>query len=70
MQKISESPLKKCPKCGGKIEKMVSATSFQLKGTGWYKTDYAASAVKKDAAEPKKEKSEIKSVETQPKSDK
>ena len=41
VQKISEAPKKKCPECGGKLEKLMSATSFALKGTGWYKTDYA-----------------------------
>jgi putative FmdB family regulatory protein len=41
MQKISEAPLKRCPKCKGKVEKMVSRTSFVLKGSGWYATDYA-----------------------------
>lgn len=30
----------KCPKCGTEAKKLISTTSFQLKGTGWYKTDY------------------------------
>ncbi|MBI3813175.1 MAG: zinc ribbon domain-containing protein [Nitrospinae bacterium] len=41
-QKITDKPLKKCSKCGGKLQKIISNTSFVLKGTGWYKTDYAA----------------------------
>jgi len=41
-QKITDKPLKKCKKCGGKLHKIISNTSFILKGTGWYKTDYAA----------------------------
>jgi putative FmdB family regulatory protein len=41
MRKISEKPLKKCPYCRSKIKKLVSQTSFHLKGTGWYVTDYA-----------------------------
>ncbi len=32
---------KKCVKCGSTAERIMSLTSFQLKGTGWYKTDYA-----------------------------
>src|SRR5262245_23537037 len=40
LQKMSDPPLKKCPKCGGKVEKIISRTSFQLKGSGWYVTDY------------------------------
>jgi putative FmdB family regulatory protein len=52
LQKITDKPLTKCRKCGGKLEKQWSATSFQLKGTGWYATDYAAK--KSGAIEEKK----------------
>ncbi|HVN83977.1 MAG TPA: zinc ribbon domain-containing protein [Candidatus Binatia bacterium] len=41
MQKVSEPTLKRCPTCKGKVSKLISNTSFQLKGTGWYVTDYA-----------------------------
>jgi putative FmdB family regulatory protein len=41
MQKISDPPLTKCPSCGGKLAKMMSSTTFILKGSGWYATDYA-----------------------------
>src|SRR4026209_2019255 len=40
-QRITEKPLSKCPTCKGKVRKLISNTSFQLKGTGWYVTDYA-----------------------------
>lgn len=40
-QRITEKPLAKCPTCKGKVKKLISNTSFQLKGTGWYVTDYA-----------------------------
>jgi putative FmdB family regulatory protein len=40
-QRITETPLSKCPTCKGKVKKLISNTSFQLKGTGWYITDYA-----------------------------
>lgn len=40
-QKITDKPLGKCPTCKGKVKKLISNTSFQLKGTGWYITDYA-----------------------------
>jgi putative FmdB family regulatory protein len=40
IQKISDPPLKRCSKCRGKLEKTISRTSFQLKGSGWYVTDY------------------------------
>ncbi len=42
MQKLSDQPLKRHSECGGKLEKQWSQTSFQLKGSGWYVTDYAA----------------------------
>jgi putative FmdB family regulatory protein len=41
MQRITEAPLRKCPNCKSKVERMVSRSSFVLKGTGWYATDYA-----------------------------
>ena len=50
MQKISDPPKKKCPECGGKLTKLISASGFQLKGTGWYKTDYASSSAKTSEA--------------------
>jgi len=40
MQKISERSLTRCPTCQSKVTKLMSSTSFQLKGTGWYVTDY------------------------------
>jgi putative FmdB family regulatory protein len=41
LQKISDAPLKKCPECGkSAMQKMVSAPSFRLKGSGWYETDF------------------------------
>jgi putative FmdB family regulatory protein len=35
-----DDPLRKCPSCAGKVERMMSAGAFILKGTGWYATDY------------------------------
>lgn len=41
-QKISEEPLKNCPECHkDELQKLVSAAGFQLKGGGWYVTDYS-----------------------------
>ena len=41
LQKVSEAPLTKCPACGKKkYEKQLSAAGFQLKGSGWYATDF------------------------------
>ena len=52
-QKIKDRPLTRCPVCKGKVKKLISNTSFQLKGTGWYVTDYA----RKEKA-PKEKKGE------------
>lgn len=42
VQKISEPPVKTCPSCGSKkVDKKLSLSSFQLKGEGWYLTDYS-----------------------------
>jgi putative FmdB family regulatory protein len=40
-QKTTDKPLVKCPKCGGRLEKQISAPAIQFKGSGWYVTDYA-----------------------------
>lgn len=40
-QKINEKPPEKCPDCSGPLHKLVSLSSFQLKGTGWYVDGYA-----------------------------
>lgn len=74
-QKMSEAPLKKCELCSGKIKKLISQSSFHLKGTGWYVTDYASknrtSAPTKETAPEKKEaapesKAESASKSTEP----
>jgi putative FmdB family regulatory protein len=56
LQKMGDKPLTKCRKCGGKLEKQWSNTSFQLKGSGWYVTDYAGK--KGESSEKKSSSSE------------
>jgi len=41
MQKFSDKPLSRCPNCSGKLRKLMSQSTFHLKGSGWYVTDYA-----------------------------
>ena len=42
IQKISADPLTSCPQCGSEgLKRLISQTSFMLKGGGWYATDYA-----------------------------
>jgi putative FmdB family regulatory protein len=43
-QKISDEPLKECQECHGHLNRLISMCSFQLKGTGWYVTDYKSGA--------------------------
>ena len=42
MQKISDPPVNECPRCHGKMKKLMSMNTFHLKGSGWYVTDYAS----------------------------
>jgi len=65
MQKMSDKPLTRCPECKGRLEKIFSQTSFQLKGSGWYVSDYtsrgkAEKSDKTDKSEKKPDKSEKK----------
>lgn len=41
IQKFSDAPLTTCRHCSGKLNKLISQSSFHLKGTGWYVTDYS-----------------------------
>lgn len=43
IRQFSDPPIKKCPKCGGAVEQLLSAPAVQFKGSGWYVTDYARS---------------------------
>lgn len=71
LQKMSDDPLKDCPKCNQPaLSKQVSAAGFQLKGSGWYVTDYSNKGKSKSAAEqgngaePEKKPAEKASTET------
>lgn len=51
LQKLADAPLTDCPKCGKPgLTRLVSAAGFQLKGTGWYQTDFRGKAKKTDDA--------------------
>jgi putative FmdB family regulatory protein len=49
-QSISAPPLGECPVCAGPVKKLISQSSFQLKGGGWYADGYRAPANKAAAA--------------------
>jgi putative FmdB family regulatory protein len=63
LQKFSDKPLTKCKHCSGKLNKLVSQSTFHLKGTGWYVTDYADKSKNSDKSSQKKTE-ESKSVKT------
>ena len=53
LQKVSEAPLSKCPACGKKkYQKQLTAAGFQLKGSGWYASDFKGGGKKPDEAKP------------------
>jgi putative FmdB family regulatory protein len=55
LARMSDKPLVKCPQCGKRaFRKQVSAAGFQLKGTGWYATDFKNNGARKPAASPDK----------------
>lgn len=41
IESVDGPHLRKCPHCGGKVERLVTAPAIQFKGAGWYVTDYA-----------------------------
>ena len=64
LQKINSEPLKDCFHCSGNLEKLISISSFQFKGSGWYITDYKnkhanaesrTDKIKTEKKEPKKD---------------
>src|SRR5215467_6361548 len=52
IESVSGPHLKKCPHCGGKVERLQSAPAIQFKGSGWYVTDYAGKSGAKEPAAP------------------
>jgi putative FmdB family regulatory protein len=49
IEKVLGPHLKKCPHCGGKVERLLSKPAIQFKGSGWYVTDYAGKSGKSDS---------------------
>jgi putative FmdB family regulatory protein len=53
LQKVSEPPLTQCPACrSNTFSKMLSAAGFQLKGSGWYATDFRNKGTKAPETKP------------------
>jgi len=49
IQKFSDRPIRKCPQCGGPVDKIQHAPNVQFKGSGWYVTDYGGKGDKSKA---------------------
>jgi putative FmdB family regulatory protein len=62
LQKFSDKPLTRCSQCRGKLTKLVSQSTFHLKGSGWYVTDYANK--NKNSAKPANQETPGKSAES------
>jgi putative FmdB family regulatory protein len=64
LQKLSEPPLVDCPACGKPgLQKLLTAAGFQLKGSGWYATDFKGKDKKPEEKKPDKKESK---TETKP----
>ncbi|HPQ80105.1 MAG TPA: zinc ribbon domain-containing protein [bacterium] len=67
LQKITDEPLAKCPECGKQVKRLISQTSFALKGGGWYKDGYSSTKANKAATEsPASPKKKDKKAEKTP----
>jgi len=69
LQHFSDKPRSKCAQCGGKMNKLISQSTFHLKGSGWYVTDYAGKkpdAKKSDSPAPKSSEKKTAKKESSP----
>ncbi|MBW1680981.1 MAG: zinc ribbon domain-containing protein [Deltaproteobacteria bacterium] len=66
--KFSDKPPARCELCSGKMKKLISQSTFHLKGTGWYVTDYASKSGGSGSKADSSRKSETK-AETKTKSE-
>jgi len=69
LQKFSDQLITKCELCKGKMKKLISQSTFHLKGTGWYVTDYASKGGGHNGKNEKSEK-DTKTKETKSSTDK
>ena len=68
LQRFSDKPLAKCKHCSGRLHKLISQSTFHLKGTGWYVTDYADKSKSSGSTETKKKETTDKSSKKSKKS--
>jgi putative FmdB family regulatory protein len=70
-QKITDDPLETCDTCNGRVNRLISQCSFQLKGSGWYVTDYKTGGATSSgngvkSAEGKSEETKVEKTEAKP----
>ena len=70
IQKFSDKPLTNCRRCGGKLQKLISQSTFHLKGTGWYATDYSSKSQRSSAPNKAKDKASTSKTNKSDKTDK
>ncbi len=63
-QTFSDKPKTKCKHCSGKLHKLISQSTFHLKGSGWYVTDYAGKSQKSAATANTKDETSTESKKT------
>ncbi len=63
-QKISDSPLTTCSSCNGNLKKLISQSTFHLKGSGWYVTDYGGAKNQNKSSSSTKDKAQSKEPKT------
>jgi putative FmdB family regulatory protein len=64
LQKVSEPPLTQCPACGKPaLQKLLSAAGFQLKGSGWYATDFKGAGKKPEQKKADEKKTDEKKTD-------
>ena len=68
-QKFSDPPLTTCEHCKGKLRKLISLSTFHLKGSGWYVTDYAGKKADSCSYRSEKESSKDSTSESKKKKD-
>ena len=60
IEKVTAPSRRKCPKCGGKAERLQAMPAIQFKGTGWYVTDYAGKGSSSSEGKEAKEGKDVK----------
>jgi putative FmdB family regulatory protein len=63
-QRISDDPIESCSECGGRASKLISQSTFVLKGSGWYVTDYGTRSTASSAGKASDKPSTTSSTDT------